>query len=173
MLSMSQPQPRKLPYWGVIAAILLIGGVALGWAQADNTQPLAPEFTFTGYNGSVYRLTDLRGKVIVLNFWANWCIPCHAEAPTLQRLWGDLHTRDVIFLGVSQDDMPADAQAFIDEFQLGYPNGPDNGLADLFGVHTLPVTIIIDRQGYITDRLFSAITANELRSRIERALHAA
>src|SRR5689334_10242414 len=81
---------RGVPYWMAIAGALVIGIAALGWALLDARQPtndIAPDFTLTAYDGASYQLSDLRGKVVVLNFWATWCGPCKGEVPGLVALW--------------------------------------------------------------------------------------
>src|SRR5260221_494161 len=99
--------PRKRHFGIVIAAAIVILALALGWALLDarNAYPnVAPDFTLTTFDGKTVRLSDLKGKVVVLNFWATWCGPCRAEAPQLQALWQKYKDRGVLFLGVDQAD---------------------------------------------------------------------
>lgn len=162
---------REWRYPVVIAISLLICALALAWALFDSRQVrAAPDFSFTTFDGVVYRMQDLRGKVVVLNFWASWCGPCRAEAPALQQTWLDLRNRDVVFLGVDQADTLEAAQSYLREYAISYPNGPDNGIVLAFQVQSLPTTIIVGRDGTIRDTLWTAVEPGDLRARIEAAL---
>ena len=171
------PTINRQRFWLAIISALIIGGALLVWGLYDanlHPIPVAPSFTFTAYDGTILRSADLRGKVVVINFWASWCRPCAAEAPTLAAIWQDYQNRPdqaVVFMGVAQGDTSESAQAFIREYGLKYANGPDNGIVSTFGVQGLPTTFIIDRQGYIRDTLFSVIDPDDLRNRIDTALN--
>ena len=165
------PERHEWRYPVVIAISLTIGVLALAWALFDSREVRsAPDFTLTAFDGAVYPMRELRGRVVVLNFWASWCGPCRAEAPGLQQAWLDLRNQDVIFLGVDQADAPDAAQQFMREFAISYPNGPDNGIVQAFQVQSLPTTIIVGRDGMIHDTLYTAVERSDLRTRVETAL---
>jgi len=166
MAAVSNPRDRR--YRLVIAVALVVSGLSLAWAllQAHQVQS-APDFTLNSFDGPVYRLRDLRGQVVVLNFWASWCTPCRAEAAGFQQVWRDLDGQGVLFLGADQADSLDKAQAFIREFGITYPNGPDIGIGRAFGVQSLPMTFIIDRDGLIGDTIFTGVEPGELRARID------
>lgn len=164
---------RKLPFCFVIALALAIGGLALTWALVDMRQVrTAPDVTFESYDGQHYHLADLRGQVVVVNFWASWCAPCRAEAPILQQAWLDLRDRGVMFIGVAQGETRERAEAYLREYGISYPNvgDTDNRLTRAFGVQGLPTTFVIDRSGVIRDVLYAAVKAETLRTKIEGAL---
>jgi len=96
-------------------------------------------------------LSDYRGKVVVLNFWASWCDPCRIEAPALQGLQRRIASRGGTVLGVDFRDTATDARAFMREFNLTYPSlrDTDGWLAKQYGTRALPETFVIDRQGRI------------------------
>jgi len=128
-------------------------------------RPAAP-FSLTSFTGETVSLDGLRGKVVVLNFWASWCYPaCYEEAPALERSWRKWKDRDVVVVGVDIQDTVEAGQKFIDQFGLSFPNVRDvNGKVSIdYGVYGVPETFFIDRQGRIrhkqvgglTDELFS------------------
>jgi cytochrome c biogenesis protein CcmG/thiol:disulfide interchange protein DsbE len=159
------PARRTLPWliFGIIAVFIIVLLVVLAIAvRTRGAPPLAsgsaPDFTVTTFDGETYSLADLKGKPVVLNFWASWCIPCRDEAPALQRAWETYRDRGLIVLGIDYVDTEADAKKFIAEFNQTYPNGPDLGtrIAQSFRISGVPETYFIDREG----KLLSGIDAN-------------
>ena len=96
-------------------------------------------------------LRSYRGEVVVLNFWASWCVPCQTEAPLLQRAQPDLLAHHATVLGVTYDDATDDSQSFIRKYGLSYPQLRDvtGSYAHRFGTDQLPESFVIDRQGRI------------------------
>jgi cytochrome c biogenesis protein CcmG/thiol:disulfide interchange protein DsbE len=132
----------------------------------------APDFTLSLFDGATFRLADHRGQVVVVNFWASWCVPCRDEAPRLaaaSRAYGD---RGVVFVGVDTQDVERDARSFLAEFGVGYANGLDRGMAttSAYGVTSLPATVIVDREGQIRRRWLGEIREGQLAAFIEDAL---
>ena len=152
--------PSRRPAWvwvlvwtGVIALLVL---VALGLRNAQ-AQPVgrgepAPDFSLETFDGETITLASLQGKIIVLNFWASWCKPCEQEAADLQTAWEMYEPRgDVVFLGVDYVDTDREAMAYLEKFQITYPNGPDLGqrIYDGFRATGVPETYFIDRDGVL------------------------
>jgi len=88
----------------------------------------------------------------VINFWASWCKPCEQEAAELEKAWRIYQdSGEVTFLGVDYVDTEPEAQAYLDEFEISYPNGPDLGtrISQAFRIHGVPETYIIDKDGIL------------------------
>ena len=140
----------------------------------------APDFTLTlfeGYDGGlgipVVTLSDLRGRVVVLNFWASWCVPCEEEAPDLEAAWRAYQDRGVVFLGVDWSDNEADALDYLQRFDITYANGPDLGSRisqPVYRIQGVPETFIIDPNGNVVFFKSSPITRQELAAEIEKLL---
>ncbi|MEX2458366.1 MAG: TlpA disulfide reductase family protein [Actinomycetota bacterium] len=118
-------------------------------------------------------LADLRGQVVVLNFWASWCGPCRAEQPDLNEAHAQLAPRNVVFLGVNIDDTEPNALAHVREFAIPYPSlfDPSSRYAGAFGgvgPRSIPSTILIDEQGRVAARLFGTTTTEEVVALAER-----
>ncbi len=117
----------------------------------DFTLPLIQTAGDVGPVGSELTLSDLRGKPVVINFWASWCDACPGEAPNLERLWERYEKRGVMVLGVNSQDNPDDAHAFMDQYGLKFPNvreGNDR-IAREYGVGQMPETLLVDPDGMI------------------------
>jgi cytochrome c biogenesis protein CcmG, thiol:disulfide interchange protein DsbE len=133
----------------------------------------AAAFTLTAFDGHSVALESLRGKVVVVNFWASWCNPaCYDEAPVLERAWRTYRDRGVVVLGVDMQDTPEAAQEFIRRFGLTFPNAPDHGgkLAVEYGVYGVPETFFVDRAGTIRSKHVGAVTDEVMRGALERLL---
>jgi cytochrome c biogenesis protein CcmG/thiol:disulfide interchange protein DsbE len=132
----------------------------------------AASFSLTLFDGKVIRLEDLRGKVVFLNFWASWCIPCRAEAKTLEAAWQKYKDRGVVFLGVNVQDKEEDGRAFIKEFGITYLNGRDASgkTAVDYGVWGIPESFFIDRQGRITYKHAGEISAQIIAAKLDEAM---
>ena len=140
-------------------------------AEADGSQ--APDFELPLLDGAgELTLSSLRGSIVVLNFWASWCVPCREEAPDLQAAWIDYQDRGVRFVGVDERDDRAAALAFVDEFGITYPSvfDPAGSLADDFAFLGLPSTFVIDAEGKIRYRFTGFIDGPLLRSALDAVI---
>ena len=121
----------------------------------------APDFTLPLFDGTSLRLADLRGRPVLVDFWASWCVPCRQEAATLEQVWQSYHATDLLFVGVGVQDREAAARAFLDEFAITYPNGRDtDGKISIdYGLMGVPEKLLINRQGQIVRKLVGPVPA--------------
>jgi cytochrome c biogenesis protein CcmG/thiol:disulfide interchange protein DsbE len=138
----------------VVAVVVLFA--VLVWRLTHGASPPttgvpAPAFSLRRLNGTgTLRLSSLRGKAVVLNFWASWCGPCKAEAPVLEKLWRQYRDKGVVFVGIDSNDASSDARRFVAAHGITYPVVSDaNGLvaANRYDIAELPVTYFVDRHG--------------------------
>jgi thiol-disulfide isomerase/thioredoxin len=120
-----------------------------------------------GSEGEELSLADLRGRVVVVNFWASWCGPCRTEQPDLNDAYEALPDDEVTFLGVNIEDSSANALAHVREFDVPYPHlfDPNNAYASRYrgiGPRTIPTTLVIDAEGRVAARVFGLTTETEL-----------
>lgn len=140
--------------WGFVIALLGIVAIQLMKSQQGSIQigEQAPDFVLTTFEGEQISSADLKGQVIVVNFWASWCNPCEDEAPDLQTAW-EMYapSGDVIFLGVDWTDTDTEAREYLERFGITYPNGPDYGtrISQDYRTTGVPETYIIDQNGML------------------------
>jgi cytochrome c biogenesis protein CcmG/thiol:disulfide interchange protein DsbE len=133
----------------------------------------AAKFTLTSFAGAPISLGEYRGRVVLLNFWASWCVPaCYDEAPTLERTWRAYKDRGVAVLGIDVQDKEEPARKFLAQFGHTFPNAPDPGgrVAVDYGVYGVPETFFIDRQGRVRFKQVGALTDAVARERLETLL---
>src|SRR5687768_15827463 len=187
------PAPRRgvpiwiqIIVWAFLVGLLAIVGVGLNRAQQGTVQPghRIDEFTlplFSGYEmdgKNEVKIADLRGKVVVINFWASWCKPCEQEAAELQAAWREYEpTGQVVFIGADYVDTPTQANLYLKKFNITYPNGEDRDiqherpLSQYFRIKGVPETYFIDQDGilqYVQVGPFSSIA--QIRAQIDPLL---
>ncbi|MBV9228877.1 MAG: TlpA family protein disulfide reductase [Chloroflexi bacterium] len=145
--------------------------------MGDVTSPLigksAPDFTLStlGNNASKVRLSDFKGKDVVLNFWASWCGPCNQEAPFLQKAWPGLHSQGIVFLGVDSGDITSEALTFLKQYDITYPNVQDtfdSATAISYGSTGFPTTIFINRAGVVVAKWINPLTSQGLQMELAK-----
>ncbi|MCE7981796.1 MAG: TlpA family protein disulfide reductase [Caldilinea sp. CFX5] len=164
----SRANQRSAGFWRLILVSVLalfIAFLAIGlrreWVSDQRATGMAPDFEFTTFAGETIRLADLRGKGVVLNFWASWCVPCRTEAPLLEQAWRRERERGIIFIGLDYLDQEPAAKAFLDEFDITYPTGPDlqSAAARRYRITGVPETFFIGPDGNIVSIVIGPITS--------------
>ena len=138
-----------------------IEGVSLPVSAAVGSS--APDFELVGIKDETIKLSDLRGKIVVLNFWATWCEPCKVEMPYFEELYQS-EGSDLAILGVNFDVPPDQVKQFVDQFQLSFPILLDPGgeVQNLYRVRGYPTTFIVDEQGIVQYHHIGLITEDQL-----------
>jgi cytochrome c biogenesis protein CcmG, thiol:disulfide interchange protein DsbE len=161
---------RRMLWLVPVVAVFVVGGIGLFRArpQAELGRP-APEITLPALDGGGnIRLAGLRGKPVVVNFWASWCEPCKEEAPEFRsaaREFGD----DVHFLGITMLDANTAARGFVERYEIPYPSALDarGVVAKRYGVTGVPETAFIDADGKLVGRYIGAFTGDQLSDAVE------
>lgn len=155
----------------VVAALVAV--VALGWLNRERgaVQPghMAPAFAATTLGGDTVSVASLRGKVVLVNAWATWCVPCRDEMPALERLYRTYRSKGLVVLAVNQDEMPTiggpttgyltgEVRGFVADMRLSFPVllDPSNRLRDTYGYVGLPTTFLLDRDGRVVQKVLGA-----------------
>jgi len=166
----------------VLAGVLLVVVLVAGWATGGSSdvtyvdgshsavlyaaghRPVAPDFTGTTLTGSQLSFSSYRGRVVVVNFWGSWCVPCREEASTLAAVAALYRSSGVAFLGVDVRDTTTTAEAFVRSFGISYPSVSDQSSAitldftSVVPIASTPTTLVIDRTGHIAGAIFGATT---------------
>lgn len=172
-------KPAKKRKWGRWFAFILLGGLilffVLGTINAYN-QPLsegvAPDFTLNAFSGETITLSQFRGQIVIINFWASWCKPCREEAAYLEATYRKYRDQGVVFIGIDYVDTDREALAYIDEFDITYYNGPDIGtrISDSYQILGIPETFYINRNGELRGMKIGPLSPPELDNKIEELL---
>jgi peroxiredoxin len=173
---------RKNIIIGIAAAALIVGvyllnrhhGASPGLRVTSAEHPFAPEFSLPDMTGQQLRLSDDRGKVVLLDFWATWCDPCREEIPRFVELQDKLGDQGFRIIGISMDDGPEPVRDFYQQFKMNYPVVMGNAkIGELYGgVLGLPIAFVIGRDGRIYAKHIGATDTSLLEREIEAQLRA-
>jgi len=178
----------KLVAQGVAVGLVALLFILLAWtllteeggdladAASRGERPQAPDFTLERLDrDGELTLSSLRGKAVVVNFWASWCGPCKEEAPFLEQVWQQNRKRELVVVGLDAKDFRGDARRFARRFGLTFPivfDGPGDTAND-FGVTGFPETFVLDREGRVVEAFAGAVDAKEDRVRLRAAIEEA
>ena len=159
-------------------AVLWIALASQSWTDQDagvkapkDRHPIA-DLTFPQLDGGSWRLSDHRGQVVLINYWASWCGPCRQETPGLIDLARDYRYRGLAIVGVSMDmgGKPA-VEGFLNEFHMPYPVlMPDLASPKTPAIEALPTTVLVDRNGLVAKSYVGAVRETIFRADVDRLL---
>ncbi len=148
-------------------------GIKLGAASGEGPRigDLAPDFTLLDMNGTPIRLSDLRGKTVVMNFWATWCPPCRQEFPELVRTYTQYADRGLVMLGVDLQESPDIVRSFANEYNAAYPIVIDSkgDVGKQYRLVGLPTTWFIDTQGVLRAQQLGPLTPDLMAKKLMQA----
>jgi cytochrome c biogenesis protein CcmG/thiol:disulfide interchange protein DsbE len=151
------------------SGVSIRGTSGLGDIPSPLIGKVAPDFALSVLNGraasATLHLADLKGKPVVLNFWASWCAPCTDETPFLQKSWMSLKAQGVVFIGIDGPEKVGDALKFLHTYGISYPIVQDtinSSTASNYGVAGFPQTIFIDRKGIVVAKWASPLSKDGL-----------
>jgi thiol-disulfide isomerase/thioredoxin len=170
--------PRLRRLIAPLALLLVVAAVGIGWQSLSSTQARggrdrARPFTVRTLDGRTVRLSDLRGRPVIVDFWATWCAPCRASMPLLDRMQSRFASRGLVIVGLSVDDTPAQSvRDFVQRLGVHFPIAmASEGLIEDYGpVRSIPTTIFIDRQGRIVRRVVGYVDHETLEGFVREIL---
>lgn len=133
-------------------------------AQSDEQFSIAPDFALEDLNGDIVRLSDYRGKVVFINFWATWCPPCRVEIPYFIEMIDEYGDDGFEILGIDLDPRDfAKVPAFVEQEGINYPVMYDTkGVSNLYGgIQSIPTTFVVNRNGKVVERIVGSRPKNE------------
>ena len=138
-----------------------------GVAEVESEQ--APDFNLALQGGGEASISGLRGKVVLVDFWASWCAPCRQEAPVLEQTYLEYAGAGVEFVGINIWDLPGNAATYVEQFGISYPNGVDDDgkIAIDYGVQGIPEKFFIDRNGLIRQKFVGPIRESVLKETLD------
>jgi thiol-disulfide isomerase/thioredoxin len=138
---------RKFPLAALAALLLAVAWPAIA---TDGAVP-APQFSLESRAGGQLSLADLKGQVVMINFWASWCGPCRQEFPALDQIYAKYKPMGFTLVGINVESEKADAEKFLGATPVSFPIlfDPDNTVSGKYGVSAMPTTVLVDRQGRV------------------------
>lgn len=143
----------------LVLVLLFVGIVTSAWGESKvlhpvKGQPPAPDFELKDIDGSIHKLTDYRGKVVIVNFWATWCPPCRFELPSMERLWQKTKDRGVMMLAINLGEDADTIFTFTSDYPVSFPLllDPDSSVTKEYSVLGIPTSYVINPQGQIIYR---------------------
>jgi len=179
----AEEQPKRIR-WGLIAIVLIavafVAILAFGMKRSaiDRPDEVAPNFEMQFFNGYEWedvkaaQLSDFKGRPVVLNFWASWCVECKIEADLLEQTWQEYRDDGVVFLGVAYVDVEPKSLAYLEEYNITYPNAPDlrSSVSSKYDITGVPETFFIDKEGNVVHIQLGPVSETMLTGIIDQML---
>jgi len=169
---MDTTRSRLCPRWVVLPLLFALLSTSLFAAEVKPAAKVAPSFTLTNVKtGKPVSLTDFKGKVVVIDFWATWCIPCRKAMKFYEKLYREKHKEGLVVLAISIDQREKKLTNFLKKRPVSFPilHDPEKTLMKKYGVFKIPTTFIIDRNGRIQNK-YVGILEKVVRARVEELL---
>ena len=156
----------------LISGLLLIQGCSEDAVTLSSPVKTVPDFNLKLFDGGNFQSNDQKGKVIVINFFASWCVSCGEETPTIEKVSQEYAQRAVVFLAIAVDDTEKKAKAFMKKMGLTIPAGLDRTgeIKDAFGLYGMPTTFFIDKNGMVSYFHAGVVTETLLKHEIDKLL---
>ena len=156
----------------VMAFVWHYGGRRSGGITPVGERKAIAELVLTGLDGKTWRMSEHRGQVVLVNYWATWCGPCREEMPGLVRLSGELGPRGLAVVGVALDEGGEEkVRRFVEELRVSYPIAMPEKLSQVeFGLGGLPATVLVDREGCVAKTYVGAVRERDFRVDVEKLL---
>lgn len=168
----------KYLIWLAVISFLLVLAWGLVKSTAERPDGTAPNFDMQFFDGYEWQgrqnanLSEFEGKVVVLNFWASWCVECLLEADLLENTWQEYADKDVVFLGVAYIDVEPKSKAYLEQFNITYPNAPDlrSSISDKYEITGVPETFFIDKEGKVAQIKIGPLDETYLKTVLDQLL---
>jgi len=166
----------KLLFGALVVAVVIVGLIPHETNSGGELVPVAkrksmPELAMRELNGGPWTLSEHRGKVVLVNFWASWCEPCRDETPGLVKLAAEYRNRGLDVTGVAMDDRKEPVQQFVQSYRVAYPVLlPDARSAYVSAMSALPTTFLVDKQGRMAKVYVGEVSQRAVRTDVERLL---
>jgi cytochrome c biogenesis protein CcmG, thiol:disulfide interchange protein DsbE len=169
--------PRaRLVFVALVVAVVIIGLMPRETSSGGEMVPIAkrksmPELSMRELSGGPWTLSEHRGKVVLVNFWASWCEPCRDETPGLVKLAAEYQNRGLDVTGVAMDDSKEPVQQFVRSYRVAYPVLlPDARSAYASAMSALPTTFLVDKQGRMAKVYVGEVSQKAVRADVDRLL---
>ena len=159
-------------HYGLLLGCLIAGSLlSQGCSEDAPAKETAPDFSVLLFDGEHFQLGAYRGKPVLINFLASWCIPCREEIPILNQVYGE-YTTDVAFIAIAVGDTEENAKKFVEKFGLSLPAGIDTTgeIEQAYGVYGVPTTLFIDKEGIISYLHSGGVTEKLLKHELDKIL---
>jgi len=156
----------------LMGSLLLIPGCGGNTTDPKTAMEAAPDFNITLFEGGDFQLSAQKGKVVVINFFASWCVSCGEETPHIEKVSREYTPQTVVFLAIAVDDTEKKAKEFLKKTGLTIPAGLDRTgkIKDAYGLYGMPTTFFIDKNGKISYLHAGVVTEELLRHEIGKLL---
>ena len=172
MKAMLKSKPYSFMLTLLISSLLLVQGCNEDMTGKKTTMEKAPDFNIMLFDGGNFQLSEQKGKAVVINFFASWCVSCGKETPVIEKIAHTYTPQGVVFLAIAVDDTEKKAKAFMQKIGLTIPAGLDRTgkIKEAYGLYGMPTTFFIDKNGKISYFHAGVVTEELLKHEIDKLL---